>query len=211
MARRIQSACAPPPMMSGVLDEVSLPELMQLLASIGRAVSIVITRSDGRPGELVLDKDQVVDCRLANLSGLDAFFALYCAAGRFEVFRLAEGPSRPGAIATNWRELVFEAARRSDEASHREREPNRENVVRLPASEGLDFLSGEDRAESPRPSDLQSRKRSFDAAFNDAMRAYLRRDYASARSLFQFCQSLQPHDERVLANLERLSAARKKP
>lgn len=46
----------------------------------------------------------------------------------------------------------------------------------------------------------------FDALFRDATRAYVVRDYAKARTLFERCATLRPDDRRVRVNLERIPA-----
>lgn len=224
MANRSHSAQEEKSFMSGRLDDVTLPELMQLLGTGGRSVRIEITKADGREGVLVLQEGQVVECTFSNLLGEEAFFALYEDGGRFEVHRFDPEKSRRAAISRDWQELVFEAARRSDEASRMSGAPTRENVVRLPTSEGMEALFfdppepqpeaklGGESFERPKPlptecsEDLQL---SFQDLFELAMKAYLRRDLEEAQRFFQRCNELRPHDPRVRANLSRLTKTRK--
>lgn len=142
MAKRPHSAHEAQSLMNGRLDEVSLPELVQLLATGRRSVRVEITRADGRRGELVLEEGQVTECEFADLLGEEAFFALYQAGGRFAVYRFDPDRSRRAAISRGWQELVFEAARRFDEASSstEDLEHGAENVVRLPVGAGFESL-----------------------------------------------------------------------
>lgn len=258
MAKRTQSAGEAPSLMSGCLDEVSLPEIVQLLASGNRCVRIGITRTDGRHGEVVLENGQVTECYFSDLFGEEAFFALCRAEGAFTVQRFDPSRSRRVSVSRGWQELVLEAARRLDE--ERCEASTGENVVRLPVGEGFDSIldvlepppagdeapalgrppakadpeaapsppgpeatpaDGSDPAEgidSLDPAHAPEAKgdggadplegEAFERAFAEAMRAYMRRSYDRALELFSRCREMRPHDQRVLANLERLSVRR---
>lgn len=190
--------------MSGRLEEVSLPELMQLLATGGRTVRIVVTHGDGQSGELILHRGQVMACSFASLRGEEAFFALYePSGGQFEVFRVDAARVRRSTLALDWQALVFEAARRIDEAGRDSASLDSRKVVRLPTSDAAEALF---TVMPEEPEELDTPH--FERLFEEAMRAYIRRDLESARALFLRCRDLRPHDLRVKANLERLSSVR---
>jgi len=220
--------------MTGRLDEVELPELVQLFASGRRSVRIEVTTADNRRGRIYVEHGQITECRFGDLLGEDAFFGLFESGGRFMVYRFDPERSRQAMVSRGWQELILEAARRKDEAERDRAEldpadayvEELDNVLRLPLGGGNDDVvnrADEARLESPpnarqeeptterstsAESEAPPASDPFDEAFAAAMRAYLRRDLERAETLFLRCDELRPGDPRVAANLKRLESMR---
>ena len=100
-----------PPFMSGRLDDVALPELVQMLASGGHTSRIELTATDGRRGSVTIEKGTVGRCRFGDLMAEDAFYALCRIGGRFAVYRTDPEALQRSTVARGWQELLLEAAR----------------------------------------------------------------------------------------------------
>lgn len=104
-----------PPFMSGRLDDVALPELIQMLASGGHTSRIELTATDGQRGTVTIEKGTVGRCRFGELLAEDAFYALCRIGGRFSVYRTDPEQLHRATVARGWQELLLEAARLEDE------------------------------------------------------------------------------------------------
>ena len=201
-----------PPFMSGRLDDVALPELVQMLASGGHTSRIELTATDGRRGSVTIEKGTVGRCRFGDLMAEDAFYALCRIGGRFAVYRTDPEALQRSTVARGWQELLLEAARLEDEERRDsnvypvptpEREPSEPSLGVLDAlapSEPPPPLPATDVRTVPPPPDD-----GFDALFAEATRCYLRRDLEQAEDLFTRCAAIRPNDRRVRANLKRLA------
>ncbi len=137
--------------MSGRLDDVSLPELVQLFATGGRSVRIEVTTRDGGRGRVTVEHGHLSECSFGDLLGEEAFFALFQEGGRFHVYRIDPERSRRAAVSRGWQELILEAARREDEAardSERAEAEEGDNVVRLPVGDADDDPFGDPFADA---------------------------------------------------------------
>jgi DNA-binding response OmpR family regulator len=100
---------------SGSLGDMGLAELLQALSACRRSVRVRVEDGRGGSGELALDKGRLVDARLGNRTGQEAFFDLTAwTRGRFTV--RAEEPPADRTIEDPIEGLLLEACRLRDEA-----------------------------------------------------------------------------------------------
>lgn len=146
--------------MTGRLDEVELPELVQLFASGRRSVRIEVITTDNQRGRVYVEHGEVTECRFGDLLGEEAFFGLFEAGGRFMVYRFDPERSRRAMVSRGWQELILEAARRQDEAQRETdhggaedaAEDGLDNVLQLPLGQNADIVSRADEVRAERGS-----------------------------------------------------------
>ncbi|MCK5798061.1 MAG: DUF4388 domain-containing protein, partial [Deltaproteobacteria bacterium] len=101
---------------SGSLQEMSLPDILQIL-SAGQKTGALRVRFDDGTGEIFLDRGQVVQAAYGDKSGESAFYAMLPQnQGQFDLDPNAAIPDR--AINMSTEGLMLEAMRRFDEVSH---------------------------------------------------------------------------------------------
>ncbi|MEM9195505.1 MAG: DUF4388 domain-containing protein, partial [Myxococcota bacterium] len=124
--------------MSGLLHDITLPELVQMFASRGYSVRIQLAARDGRSGLVIVEDGMVGRCEFDKLFGEDAFFALCRIGGTFAVYRAGAERESQATVSRSVQDLLIEAATREDE----ERRDSSGNVVPFPAgSEGAWSIS----------------------------------------------------------------------
>jgi len=100
---------------SGNLADMGLVDLLQVLAASRKTVRLKIENGKGRAGECSLEKGKLVDARLGDMTGIDAFFELFCwPEGNFTV-RAADSVTER-TIDAPLEGLLLEACRARDEA-----------------------------------------------------------------------------------------------
>lgn len=100
---------------AGSLSEMSLPDIVQILAA-GRKSGRLQLRVAAGAGEIYLEKGQVIHATIGKLSGEDAFFALLpVTEGEFALEPTEQLPSR--VINKSTQTLMLEAMQRFDEDS----------------------------------------------------------------------------------------------
>jgi DNA-binding response OmpR family regulator len=101
---------------SGNLADMSIIDVLQVLAASRRTVRVHLEDGRGTGGDLAIDKGRLVHARLGDQTGEEAFFILSSwAEGRFTV--RAEEPSGETSIDAPLEGLLLEVCRRRDEAS----------------------------------------------------------------------------------------------
>ena len=219
-------AAATKVVLEGELDEVALPELVQMLCMAGNTREIDLSIGERQVGRLTISGGHVVRCVAFGLVGVDAFLnLLQQRAGRY-VVRIVPEPS-DHALHTNlarisWQALLIEAARRHDSAS------GKQDAMPEPAADASDAFDL--RLSSIPPTKEVSEIRRVVAAASAAVitpdppqasppsrpnayvgllqeratEAYLRRDLREALRLFECSLALAPGDARTIANVARI-------
>ena len=100
---------------SGSLADMGLIDLLQVLAASRKTVRVRIENGHGATGECSLEKGKLVDARLGNEKGVEAFFELFCwREGSFTVGAADAAPEHT--IDAPLEGLLLEACRVRDEA-----------------------------------------------------------------------------------------------
>jgi len=108
--------------LSGRLEDISLPDLLQLL-SASRKNGVLVLRSKARRGTLVMEEGRIVECHIAGVEGLDPHKAFYRVLGWSEGQFALEGPSgAPVEVVLKepTEALLMEGVRQLDELKHLE-------------------------------------------------------------------------------------------
>jgi len=155
------------------------------LAAYGRhSVMINVRLDDGSLGEIVVLDGEIWSARCGELSGLDALTALVRSKALKISFDRLESPTAERQITGSAESLLLEIARQEDEEK-------RDNPRREPAA--------------------PDEKPDFEEVFGRAMAAYLERSYDVALKLFEECRRMEPNNEQVQHNLERIRQKRGMP
>jgi pSer/pThr/pTyr-binding forkhead associated (FHA) protein len=134
------------PRMSGNLEEIPLPDLLQLFGT-SRKAGVLVLRSGGREGRIYLNDGRIRFAEFVNASGVPPLKALYrmltWATGSFAL----DPPDKrelEGAIDVSAQEVLMEGFRQIDElAQLRTRLPGR-MVLKLPLTSHLRDLNPEE-------------------------------------------------------------------
>jgi len=111
----------------GLLDNLELPDILQLLCLRGESKEVRIT-SDAQQGFIVVDGGQIVHARTQSQQGEAAFYDLFgWKGGGFKLKPMASVPKRT--IQAPWESLIMEAGRLLDEQAGEAAEAQRPPVV----------------------------------------------------------------------------------
>ena len=213
--------------LEGELDEVAIPELVQMLCMAGNTREIDLSIGERQVGRLTISGGRVVRCVAFGLVGVDAFFnLLQQRTGRY-VVRIVPEPSdhamHPTLARISWQDLLIEAARRHDSAS------GKQEAMAEPAADASDAfdlrlssipptkevsevrrMAGTSASAAvippnPPPAAPPSRPNAYVGLLQErATEAYLRRDLREALRLFECSLALAPDDARTIANIARI-------
>ena len=203
----------------------TLADVLQLVSTSRHAVKVEIHEGGQELGYLVLLNGVITQCVAGPNHSEGAFFHLWEQRhGRFRVVPASGGPlAEAPAMATTWREMVFEAARLEDEA-RRSPEQARTDMGRAdfldltlsshaPAASAEEANGERAAPEGSTGAPLAARLPSepatapqdtLRARLSKAMDAYLRRDFADALRDFEDCLASAPADPRILLMIERI-------
>jgi CheY-like chemotaxis protein len=123
--------------LEGSLDQIAIPDLLQILSMNRRSGVLRIASSAGGGGgakaELLVSSGRVSDARIGEISGEKALFR--CLLWSSGTFTFAPGaPSGAGRIGLSMDEVLLEGMRQNDEiAVLEERAPTRDDVLTLVA------------------------------------------------------------------------------
>ena len=106
--------------LQGNLEEVALPDLLQVYCSGRQVARLTVNYSDAPDALFYVDSGELVDAQFGSLSGVDAVWAaLEKEAGAFRVEMGVEAPHRT--IDQHWSVVVMEGMKHADETRARRR------------------------------------------------------------------------------------------